>query len=199
MREFDQCLIEASVDTLPMQGHWFSWHNSSEGARNLWKRLDPALVNEAWLERLIYTKAIAQEQSMLKQRAKLTWLKEGDVCSKAFFRKAKGKIAIHREGIEGRDISLSYLSPRANHLILEEEAARLIAPILDDEIRLVVFGIADEKSPGPDGYSDKFCKGSWSVIGVKVLAAMTEFVGNVGLLKQINYTVSSSSKSAHAL
>ncbi|KAL0453643.1 UNVERIFIED_CONTAM: hypothetical protein Slati_1342400 [Sesamum latifolium] len=51
MREFNQCLIEAGVDTPPMQGHWFSWYSSSEGAKSLWRRLECALVNDAWLGR----------------------------------------------------------------------------------------------------------------------------------------------------
>ncbi|KAL0345669.1 UNVERIFIED_CONTAM: hypothetical protein Sradi_4398200 [Sesamum radiatum] len=47
--DFQQCLFEAGLATLPMIGAPFSWHNRSEGPRSLWKRLDRVLVNESWL------------------------------------------------------------------------------------------------------------------------------------------------------
>ncbi|KAL0290871.1 UNVERIFIED_CONTAM: hypothetical protein Sradi_7040100 [Sesamum radiatum] len=37
--------------------------------------------------RKVYSRAVAMEDTMLRQRAKLRWLKDGDRCSKAFFRK----------------------------------------------------------------------------------------------------------------
>ncbi|KAL0460951.1 UNVERIFIED_CONTAM: (+)-epi-alpha-bisabolol synthase [Sesamum latifolium] len=309
MNEFNQCLLEAGLTTLPMRGHWFSWHNSRDGTRSLWKRLDRVLVNEAFLEswpgsfylcdapvtsdhsplnlrnerathglwfmfrfdnylalapgfldtvagvwrhniyrtklysvvrklkllkpvfrvqrknkgdlvmnvqlaaaflsqaqslvqkyrhnellerlekacRWIYARAIQQEQSMLKQRAKLTWLKEGDVCSRTFFKKVKARTAVHR--VRQEEVRLEHLSTWANHLITEEEATGLIAPIQDEEIRQSVFGIADEKAPGPDGYSAKFYKAAWPVIGLEVSTAVREFFANGRILKQINATL----------
>ncbi|KAL0386144.1 UNVERIFIED_CONTAM: hypothetical protein Sradi_3008700 [Sesamum radiatum] len=47
MAELGQCLLERSLTTMPMKGSWFSWHNFSEEKRNLWKRLDWVLSNEA--------------------------------------------------------------------------------------------------------------------------------------------------------
>ncbi|KAL0284376.1 UNVERIFIED_CONTAM: Retrovirus-related Pol polyprotein from type-2 retrotransposable element R2DM [Sesamum radiatum] len=46
--------------------------------------------------RQVYAKAVALERASLKQRAKLVWLKEGDMCSQIFFRKISARRAISR-------------------------------------------------------------------------------------------------------
>ncbi|KAL0404403.1 UNVERIFIED_CONTAM: hypothetical protein Sradi_2081100 [Sesamum radiatum] len=51
MSEFHDCLLAAGLSTLPMKGNLFTWFNQSDEPRALWKRLDRALANEAWLNR----------------------------------------------------------------------------------------------------------------------------------------------------
>ncbi|KAL0290491.1 UNVERIFIED_CONTAM: hypothetical protein Scaly_2669000 [Sesamum calycinum] len=58
MNDFNDCIIQTGLISLPMQGERFSWHNCSTDGRSLWKRLDRMLVNVAWMERwpnLFYT------------------------------------------------------------------------------------------------------------------------------------------------
>lgn len=40
----------------------------------------------------------------------------------------------------------------------EEEAARLTQEVKEDEIKSVLFGMSNDKSPGPDGYTAEFYK-----------------------------------------
>ncbi|KAL0415953.1 UNVERIFIED_CONTAM: hypothetical protein Slati_3427200 [Sesamum latifolium] len=84
----------------------------------------------------VYSKVVAHEQLMLKQRAKLKWLKEGDV----------------------------------RHTISDIEAASLTQNITDQEVKEAVFDIADDKSPGPDGFSFGFFKDAWSMVGTEILS-----------------------------
>ncbi|KAK4384548.1 hypothetical protein Sango_3049100 [Sesamum angolense] len=49
MTEFRECVTKSELLHLPFTGAPFTWHNSSEGGRSLWKRLDRMLVNETWL------------------------------------------------------------------------------------------------------------------------------------------------------
>nr|GEX17879.1 hypothetical protein [Tanacetum cinerariifolium] len=45
-------------------------------------------------------------------------------------------------------------------------ALDLIKPVDDKEIKEVLFSINDNKASGPDGYSSKFFKATWSVVGL---------------------------------
>ncbi|KAK4384265.1 hypothetical protein Sango_3077900 [Sesamum angolense] len=172
MNEFNDCILQTSLLSFPMQGERFTWHNCSLDGRSLWKRLDRLFVNDVWMDRwpnltytcltprtsdhsplvlkggcrnmhvslfqfdnyialspgflasvhsvwrhpvvgflevaqnilqldrhnsllshlehccrLVFLKATKLEQVMLRQRAKLEWLKGGDQCSKVFFRR----------------------------------------------------------------------------------------------------------------
>ncbi|KAL0455469.1 UNVERIFIED_CONTAM: hypothetical protein Slati_0886100 [Sesamum latifolium] len=51
MEEFQDCISQTGLITLPMQGDLFTWHNHSTDSRSLWKRLDRMLANDRWLAR----------------------------------------------------------------------------------------------------------------------------------------------------
>ncbi|KAL0394968.1 UNVERIFIED_CONTAM: hypothetical protein Slati_4463000 [Sesamum latifolium] len=50
IEDFQSCIIETGLITLPMQGELFMWQNCSNN-RSLWKKLDRILVNDWWLNR----------------------------------------------------------------------------------------------------------------------------------------------------
>ncbi|KAL0411037.1 UNVERIFIED_CONTAM: hypothetical protein Slati_3693400 [Sesamum latifolium] len=131
MREYNQCVVDVGLVSLPMQGALFSWHNRSEGPQSLWKRLDRMMGNEAWME---------------------MW-------------------------------------PNVKHIILDVEAAALCQNISDQEVKEVMFDIAEDESPGPDGFSSRFFKAAWSVVGAEVTKAVKEFYSMGCLLKQVNAIV----------
>ncbi|XP_074300543.1 uncharacterized protein LOC141631821 [Silene latifolia] len=62
----------------------------------------------------------------------------------------------------------------------------LLSPVTKDEVKEVVFHIPDDKAPGPDGYSSKFFKDSWDIVGEEVTDAILNFFNSGLILKQIN-------------
>ncbi|KAL0378664.1 UNVERIFIED_CONTAM: hypothetical protein Sradi_3171900 [Sesamum radiatum] len=49
MEEFQGCIEDTSLISLPMRGALFTWHNYSENEHSLWKRLDRMLMSDRWV------------------------------------------------------------------------------------------------------------------------------------------------------
>ncbi|KAL2236609.1 UNVERIFIED_CONTAM: hypothetical protein Sindi_0852600 [Sesamum indicum] len=82
-----------------------------------------------------------------------------------------------------------YLMPWARHILTEEEAAYLVEPFTTDDVKNVIFDIAEDKAPRPNGYSSGFYKAAWSVVGQEVTKTVLDFFSTGKLLKQINCTL----------
>ncbi|KAL2237568.1 UNVERIFIED_CONTAM: hypothetical protein Sindi_0948500 [Sesamum indicum] len=52
-----------------------------------------------------------------------------------------------------------------------------------------IFDIAEDKAPGPDGYSSGFFKAAWPIVGQEVSSAVLDFFSTGRLLKWINTTL----------
>ncbi|GJX80091.1 RNA-directed DNA polymerase, eukaryota, reverse transcriptase zinc-binding domain protein [Tanacetum coccineum] len=164
-----------------------------------------------------YKDAMRDEESMLKQRAKVSWLSEGDSNTKYFHNSVKGNLNRNRiesvEDLEGKRFSGQHVGAQfVKHFQSVLGEAKLVDPIFDpgslfvkrlsiddaefmvrpvskDEIKSVFFAMNDEKAPGPDGFSSKFFKAAWSVIGDEVCTAICDFFKNGRLLKEVNATI----------
>ncbi|XP_021751699.1 uncharacterized protein LOC110717342 [Chenopodium quinoa] len=64
----------------------------------------------------------------------------------------------------------------------------LLAPFSADDIKRAMFSIADDKSPGPDGFSSAFFKTYWHEVGNHVITAVQFFFAHGYLLKDWNRT-----------
>ncbi|KAL0300235.1 UNVERIFIED_CONTAM: putative mitochondrial protein [Sesamum angustifolium] len=147
------------------------------------KKGDLSLNVKLAAEFLVFFRATKLEQNMLQQRAKIQWLKGGDQCSRIFFRKvamrraAKRVFQITNEagilteqdevvdefvsfyqqllgGERRREfLDLRYLRPWARHVVTPDECMELIQLVTREEIKDAFFDIAEDKAPGPDGYS----------------------------------------------
>ncbi|KAL2223941.1 UNVERIFIED_CONTAM: hypothetical protein Sindi_3075400 [Sesamum indicum] len=157
--------------------------------------------------RVVYAKAAKLEQIMLQQRAKMQWMKDGDQCSRVFFRKIAQRRVRRRilqindeNGFTHTDlgeiahefvsyyqnllggtrrrlsVDIRYLRPWARHCITDEEANQLLLPISADDVKQAMFDIADDKAPGPDGYSSRFFKAAWPVVGEEVTRAVNSTI-----------------------
>ncbi|KAL2246347.1 UNVERIFIED_CONTAM: hypothetical protein Sindi_2902900 [Sesamum indicum] len=167
--------------------------------------------SEAFLQlehccRLVYTKAAKLEQIMLQQRAKMQWMKGGRVARRILqINDYNGTIHTEPEDIinefvryyqnllggNRRQITLDigFLRPWARHVLSNEEAGHLISAFTPDDVKQAVFDIAEDKAPGPDGYSSGFFKAAWPVVGQEVTKAVLEFFSTGKLLKQVNSTL----------
>ncbi|KAL2251924.1 UNVERIFIED_CONTAM: Retrovirus-related Pol polyprotein from type-1 retrotransposable element R2 [Sesamum indicum] len=147
----------------------------------------------------------------------MQWMKEGDQCTRIFFRKiAQRRVArrilqinddygtSHTElgeiinefvhyyqnllGGNRRQIliDIGFLRPWARHILSNEEASHLISVFTPDDVKQAVFDIAEDKAPGPDGYSSGFFKAAWPVVGQEVIKAVLDFFSTGKLLKQVN-------------
>ncbi|GKB73101.1 RNA-directed DNA polymerase, eukaryota, reverse transcriptase zinc-binding domain protein, partial [Tanacetum coccineum] len=124
-----------------------------------------------------YIFAVKDEELFLKQRSKITWLSKGDFNTKFFHnsmmeRRNKGRVEemvapIH----EPATLFVNKLS-----LV---DAELMVKPISLEEIKDVLFSMNDDKAPGPDGYSARFFKAVWSVVGSEFSQAILDFFINV--------------------
>ncbi|KAL2230514.1 UNVERIFIED_CONTAM: hypothetical protein Sindi_1645800 [Sesamum indicum] len=85
-------------------------------------------------------------------------------------------------------MDIRFLRPWARYLLSEEDDTQLILSFPTEDLKLVVFDIANDKAPGPDGFSSGFFKAAWSVVGIEVTKAVLDFFSTGKLLKQINCT-----------
>ncbi|GJT16593.1 RNA-directed DNA polymerase, eukaryota, reverse transcriptase zinc-binding domain protein [Tanacetum coccineum] len=161
-----------------------------------------------------YKEAISDEEKVLRQKTKIQWLKEGDQYSAYFHNSLKGRMYRSRIEVvydiqgnkyEGDDIAFKFVEHFQNFLGSEDEvipiedldglfikkldpqcAANMIRPVLNDEIKLAMFSIEDDKAAGPDGFSSRFFKAAWKVVGDDVCAAVKEFFSSCKLLGEFN-------------
>ncbi|KAL4581753.1 hypothetical protein LXL04_006281 [Taraxacum kok-saghyz] len=164
-----------------------------------------------------FIKALSEEESLFRQKAKLNWLKDGDRNTKYYHKVIKEKQNRNRlksitDGewiVHGADkvteVALDYFSDflgksrdmepisSPNDLFTNtlstDEANWMIRPVNDEEIKQALFDIGNDKAPGPDGYTSTFFKKSWHIVGKDVCLAVKEFFLNGQLLQAINHTI----------
>nr|GEW08462.1 hypothetical protein [Tanacetum cinerariifolium] len=164
-----------------------------------------------------FTSAVKDRELFLKQKAKVSWLSEGDFNTKYFNnamkeRRNKSRIDF-MEDFEGNGFSrsgvweqfISYFEQilgrsevvdsihDPSHLFTNKLSVEvvefMVKPISKDEIKVALFSMEDDKASGPDGFSFKFFKSAWSIVGHEFSQAILDFFANGKFLKEINATV----------
>ncbi|XP_031267086.1 uncharacterized protein LOC116125518 [Pistacia vera] len=64
----------------------------------------------------------------------------------------------------------------------------LTASITDDEIRIALFSILDDKAPGLDGFTSLFFKRAWNIIGIDFRDAVRHFFATNEMPRCVNAT-----------
>ncbi|GLT43305.1 hypothetical protein SLA2020_172660 [Shorea laevis] len=131
-----------------------------------------------------------KRESMLRQKSRKMWLKEGDENSRFFHQCIKGRQRrneINGILVDGRQLSEvqeikqgvanhflevfteePWLRPTLKNLkfqqVSSEENAMLVASFSEKEIKEVVWDCSSTKAPGPDGFNFGCLKSVWEVI-----------------------------------
>lgn len=140
-----------------------------------------------------YKEAVADEEKLLRQKAKVNWLNVGDKNSAYFHKVVKGRtnknrimsicaedgtrynykdvadqFVKHFEGFLGINPDVGKLNEDDYRIFVNkvsaDEAEHMIRSVTDEEIKAALFDIDDDKAPGPDGYTSKFFKKAWLIV-----------------------------------
>ncbi|KAK2403455.1 hypothetical protein QL285_052889 [Trifolium repens] len=148
-------------------------------------------------------------ETLLFQKSRARWLKEGDTNSKYFHgciksRERKNTISCLKAGERWLDTSSEIIEevttffknhfsstpwkrPKLDRVVFprvsEEENCMLMAPFTMEEIEGVVMESDGNKSPGPDGYNFAFMKNFWYLLKGEVRILFDQFHGNECLPK----------------
>ncbi|GKE43373.1 hypothetical protein Tco_1470657, partial [Tanacetum coccineum] len=161
-----------------------------------------------------YVEAVKDEEKLLFQKCKIKWLSYGDKNNSFFHKMLKGRSQRNRiqvihdsngQRYEGDQVAFQFINHFKNFLginvpvtpitnceaifttkLSNEDASQIIKPITDSEIKKAMFSIGDNKAPGPDGYSAKFFKEAWHIVGTDVCNAVKEFFSSGKLLGELN-------------
>nr|GEV20684.1 hypothetical protein [Tanacetum cinerariifolium] len=163
-----------------------------------------------------FNEALLMEEKFLKQKAKVTWLKEGDSNTAYFHKMVKSRLSRSRIDVvedasgavfQNKDVAKDFIQHyevflgqpgtttdfNINNLfptkLNDNEALEMVRDISNQEVKSVMFSMGSDKSLGPDGFTAAFFKVSWDIIGLDVTKAICEFFTNGRLLKELNHTI----------
>ncbi|KAJ9561457.1 hypothetical protein OSB04_006617 [Centaurea solstitialis] len=163
--------------------------------------------------RVAYINACKDQESALQQRAKVKWMRDGDANTKFFnhvvrekrhlnqvhsIARADGTYVYDEEVLDAFVDHFKSFMGTPDHNVSSENmidigvtsmsvsvANDMIRPISDEEIRVAMFGIGNDKAPGSDGFSSKFFKAAWGIVGNDVMVAIHNFFYRVVLQRSL--------------
>ncbi|GJW51000.1 hypothetical protein Tco_0092351 [Tanacetum coccineum] len=97
-------------------------------------------------------------------------------------------LAVPLDGLHFDD-KLQFVEEPVEILEPINDTERMCRGISDVEVKNAMFDIEDSKAPGPDGYTARFYKSAWSIIGKDVCKAIQDFFVNGKLLGEVNATL----------
>ncbi|CAL1404087.1 unnamed protein product [Linum trigynum] len=144
-----------------------------------------------------------EEEEFWNQCSRVNWLQKGDQNNSFFHsstihRKHRNRILrlkdergewvededrlkglaqdFHKELFRARDpFPFAHLLDGFHEKVTDEMNAALCAPVTGEEIKKAVFSLGAKKAPGPDGFSGRFYRRFWDIIGESVCREVKEF------------------------
>ncbi|KAJ9536550.1 hypothetical protein OSB04_un000302 [Centaurea solstitialis] len=178
---------------------------------------NPALRDDVTRIRKDYQQACWVDISAARQRAKVKWLSEGDANTRYFHKVVAEKRHAHflhsvskADGtfVYDDDVAKAFIDHFVSIIGTRDEdvipdmnpnmfinrlnfadSLHMIRPITDDEIHDAMFHIGNDKAPGSDGFTSRFFKAAWDIVGADVLLAVHNFFYRGHLPKEVNHTL----------
>jgi hypothetical protein len=150
-----------------------------------------------------HARLLVQEEAYWRQRAKMHWLKDGDMNTKFFHMSAstrqrakKIEKLVNDDNIvvtsqpELCEVALHYFDQLfkanttmhepvlslINPKITQEDNEKLLAPISKEELKEALFYMHPDKAPGPDGFNPAFYQHFWELCGDDIFMAAKEWL-----------------------
>ncbi|GAU48536.1 hypothetical protein TSUD_282880 [Trifolium subterraneum] len=166
---------------------------------------DVSAINKKFWDQLHF------KESLIKQKSRLKWVREGDSNSRFFHasiksRRRRNQLSILRRGeewIQGVDNIKSEVKnyfvtnftedwhnrPFVHGINFNVLSAKdndfLLQPFSEEDVREVLWSCDGNKSPGPDGFNFNFLKECWSILKSDVIDFLNEFHHSAVLPKGI--------------
>ncbi|KAK1424476.1 hypothetical protein QVD17_19806 [Tagetes erecta] len=161
--------------------------------------INPKLIDQESELLASFRVASLDEERFLKQKSKVHWLAEGDANTKFFHNTLKCRN--HRARIDvitdsngilhvGKEVPKAFVDHYVGFLGREEGviipitqelfevridqamSVDMIREVTFDEIKRTIFAFADDKAPGPDGFTAAFYKKAWEIVGNDICLAV---------------------------
>ncbi|GJU69972.1 polypyrimidine tract-binding protein homolog 2 isoform X1 [Tanacetum coccineum] len=144
-----------------------------------------------------FNQAVLDEEMFLKQKAKISWLKDGDSNTAYFHKSVKSRVSRSRIDVISNSDGIIFANDKVpdafvahyeaflgqtgytngfdgsnlfSNCLDEQGAAHMVRTVTDHEIKEAMFSMGDEKSPGPDGFSAGiFQRRLWQLCGCDVI------------------------------
>ncbi|GKE17864.1 RNA-directed DNA polymerase, eukaryota, reverse transcriptase zinc-binding domain protein [Tanacetum coccineum] len=138
-----------------------------------------------------YMKDVSDEEKLLFQKSKVKWLNYGDKNNAFFYKVLKGRyhrsriksiINYNKQRFNGDQVANQFV----NHFKNFSGTSVHVLHIPDGD---VLFTKKLSESLGPDGYSAKFFKKGWSIVGKDICNSIMEFFSTGKILGEINATI----------
>ncbi|XP_062103848.1 uncharacterized protein LOC133814961 [Humulus lupulus] len=159
--------------------------------------------------------AISQKEIFWRQRSKQLWLKAGDQNTKYFhaaasarrrqnhisrLKNASGEWVDWDSGLQdtieayftelfsSSDTDWGLIVDGIQPSITDHQNRELLKPVEADEVRMALFQMHPDKSPGPDGMTPAFYQKFWSIVGSDVVSFVRSFFSSGSLPTGVNDT-----------
>ncbi|KAL2934560.1 LINE-1 retrotransposable element ORF2 protein [Bienertia sinuspersici] len=154
----------------------------------------------------------------LRQKAKCSWIKEGDENTALFHQSIKQRrlqnniYAIKNaqgmfveDQVKVASAFVEYYQSllgqqqqqrercdleiiKAGPILDEDQRKNLVKQFTKEEVKVAMFSIKGDKAPGPDGFGAYFYQDNWDLVGEDVCKAVLDFFEYGKLLKEVNCT-----------